>query len=57
MCIATPGPGRWISELPGEMDLSFLTLADDGKGISSDVRSRMDRAAAPGIGLAGMKER
>ena len=34
-----------------------LTVADDGKGIPPDVLSRFDSGAAPGIGLAGMRER
>jgi signal transduction histidine kinase len=34
-----------------------LTVADDGKGIPPDILSRFDRGAAPGIGLAGMRER
>lgn len=35
----------------------ILTVADDGKGIPPDVLSRFDSGAAPGIGLAGMRER
>lgn len=34
-----------------------LTVADDGKGIPPEVLSRFDSGAAPGIGLAGMRER
>jgi signal transduction histidine kinase len=34
-----------------------LTVADDGKGIPPDVLSRFRGGAAPGIGLAGMRER
>lgn len=34
-----------------------LTVADDGKGIPSEVLSRFDSGSAPGIGLAGMRER
>ena len=34
-----------------------LTVADDGKGIPPDVLVRFRRGAAPGIGLAGMRER
>jgi Signal transduction histidine kinase len=32
-------------------------VADDGKGIPHDVLSRFYEGAAPGIGLAGMRER
>ena len=34
-----------------------LTVADDGKGIPQEVLSRFYQGAAPGIGLAGMRER
>ena len=34
-----------------------LTVADDGKGIPHDVLVRFRDGAAPGIGLAGMRER
>lgn len=34
-----------------------LTVADDGKGIPPEILSRFDSGAAPGIGLAGMRER
>jgi signal transduction histidine kinase len=34
-----------------------LTVADDGKGIPQDVLAKFRRGAAPGIGLAGMRER
>lgn len=34
-----------------------LTVADDGKGIPHEVLSRFYSGAAPGIGLAGMRER
>ena len=37
--------------------LVVLTVADDGKGIPHDVLSRFYSGAAPGIGLAGMRER
>ena len=37
--------------------LVVLTVADNGKGIPHDVLSRFDSGAAPGIGLAGMRER
>jgi signal transduction histidine kinase len=37
--------------------LVVLTVADDGKGIPHEVLSRFDGGAAPGIGLAGMRER
>ena len=32
-------------------------VADDGKGIPQEVLSKFQRGAAPGIGLAGMRER
>ncbi len=34
-----------------------LTVADDGKGIPQEVLARFYEGAAPGIGLAGMRER
>jgi signal transduction histidine kinase len=34
-----------------------LTVADDGKGIPREVLARFRGGAAPGIGLAGMRER
>jgi signal transduction histidine kinase len=34
-----------------------LTVADDGKGIPSEVLARFRGGAAPGIGLGGMRER
>jgi len=34
-----------------------MTLADDGKGIPHNVLARFRAGAAPGIGLAGMRER
>lgn len=34
-----------------------LTVADDGKGIPQHVLARFYKGAAPGIGLAGMRER
>jgi signal transduction histidine kinase len=34
-----------------------LTVADDGKGIPQEVLARFRGGAAPGIGLAGMRER
>ena len=34
-----------------------LTVSDDGKGIPEDVLTRFRGGAAPGIGLAGMRER
>jgi len=34
-----------------------LTVSDDGKGIPEDVLSKFRGGAAPGIGLAGMRER
>ncbi|HET6178992.1 MAG TPA: ATP-binding protein [Candidatus Sulfotelmatobacter sp.] len=34
-----------------------LTVSDDGKGIPQDVLARFRGGAAPGIGLAGMRER
>lgn len=34
-----------------------LTVEDDGKGIPDDVLTRFREGAAPGIGLAGMRER
>ena len=37
--------------------LVVLTVADDGKGIPHEVLSRFYSGAAPGIGLAGMRER
>ena len=37
--------------------LVVLTVADNGKGIPHEVLSRFDSGAAPGIGLAGMRER
>lgn len=33
-----------------------LTVSDDGKGIPEDVLSKFRGGAAPGIGLAGMRE-
>ena len=38
-------------------ELVVLTVADDGRGIPHEVLSRFDSGAAPGIGLAGMRER
>lgn len=35
----------------------YLTVADDGKGIPQQVLSKFNGGAAPGIGLAGMRER
>jgi len=35
----------------------MLTVADDGKGIPQEILSRFRAGAAPGIGLAGMRER
>lgn len=43
--------------IAGENGFVVLTVADDGKGIPADVVSRFDSGAAPGIGLAGMRER
>lgn len=34
-----------------------LIVADDGKGIPQEVLAKFQRGAAPGIGLAGMRER
>ncbi len=34
-----------------------LTVADDGKGIPDEILTRFEDGAAPGIGLAGMRER
>jgi signal transduction histidine kinase len=35
----------------------ILTVADDGRGIPQEVLARFRGGAAPGIGLAGMRER
>jgi signal transduction histidine kinase len=43
--------------IAGENGVVVLTVADDGKGIPADVVLRFDSGAAPGIGLAGMRER
>lgn len=43
--------------IAAENGFVVLTVADDGKGIPLDVLSRFDSGAAPGIGLAGMRER
>jgi len=32
-------------------------VADDGKGIPDEILTRFEDGAAPGIGLAGMRER
>jgi signal transduction histidine kinase len=34
-----------------------MTVADDGKGIPQQVIAKFRGGAAPGIGLAGMRER
>jgi len=43
--------------IAGENGFVILTVADDGKGIPTEIVARFDRGAAPGIGLAGMRER